>query len=418
MTMIKEYFKQQNVQTFALLLFVALIHLTRSPEVLIDSRFWAEEGGFFTNAWVMPPLKALFFSYGGYLNLPVNAATLIARWCIPLIYAPYVTMGIGVLFQLLPTYLLLTARDKWLSSFKIRLLLALLLLFVPESLEISLQSLHIQFQLTLAAAITLILDTDSRHQRYFKISILLLTALSGVMSITLLPLYLLRCLLDKELLRFEQFIILLIGNVIQFSCFYESFHDRKYYFSMTDFLSIFFAKDLYIPFFGNNSLSNSYLLYLQSLIKAQQIPIFACSVSIFVLLTIVYCFYKYPNTRLASYLLSYNLLNLALVTFGAIGPSYWFFEPYFNQRYAFINQSLMCVLLTYFIYTLPKKGRYICGLLSVWLLIINYHNYYHFVSHSYGVTPWREQVKLWKQTPNIKIEIWPKGWFVKLPVTH
>ncbi|MDI2113681.1 hypothetical protein [Commensalibacter nepenthis] len=392
--------------------------MTRSPEILIDSRFWAEERVFFENAWIMNPLKALFFSYGGYLNLPVNAATLIARWCVPLIYAPYVTMCIGLLFQLLPTYLLLTAKDKWLSSFKIRLFLALLLLFVPESLEISLQSLHIQFHLTLAAAIILLLDTSSGNQRYFRISILLLTTLSGVMSIFLVPLYLLRCLVDKDPLRFEQFTILLIGNIIQFVFFYQSFHDRQYHFSVTDFLSIFFVKNLYIPFLGNNSLSNPYLLYLKSLITTQQIPIFACCISIAVLLIIIYCFYKYPKTRQASYLLGYNLLNLALATFGAIGPTAWFFEPYFNQRYAFINQSLMCILLGYFMYALPKKGQYICILLSILLLIVNCHNFYHLVSHSYGVIPWREQIKIWKHNPNMNLEIWPKGWFIKLPVHH
>ncbi|CAI3925769.1 hypothetical protein [Commensalibacter papalotli (ex Botero et al. 2024)] len=411
---IQNYYDKKKYQTFFLLLVIACIHITRSPEVIIESRFWAEEGGFFLNAWLSNPIKSLFFSYGGYLNLPVNGATLLAKWCVPLKYAPYVTMIIGLLFQLLPTFLILTAKDKWLSSFKIRLLAALLLLFVPESLEISLQSLHIQFQLTLATAIILILDTQPIHQRWFKLSILFLTALSGVISIILIPLYLCRCLIDKDRPRIEQFLTLLVGNIIQFSFFYTSFNQRQYHTSFIDFLSIFFAKDIYLPLFGNNSLSNPYLLYLQSLVKNQQLPIFACSVSIFVLLLLIYCFYNYPRTRLAGYLLISALLNLALSTFGAIGPSYWFFEPYFNQRYAFINQSLMCLLLVYFIYSLPKLGKYFCITLSIWLLIANTYNYYHFVSHSYGVPPWRQQIKLIKQNPNINIAIWPKGWFIKI----
>lgn len=393
---------------------VAFIHLTRSPEVLIDSRFWAEEGAFFSNAWVNNPIKALFFSYGGYLNLPVNGATLLAKWCVPLKYAPYVTMGIGLLFQLLPTFLILSAKDKWLTSFKFRLLAALLLLFVPESLEISLQSLHIQFQLTLATAIILILDNQPTHQRWFKLCILLLTALSGVMSIILIPLYLYRCFTDKDRLRIEQFIILLIGNIIQFSFFYTSFNQRQYHTSFTDFLSIFFAKDIYIPLLGNNPLSNPYLFYLQLLVKNQQLPIFACGVSIFVLLILIFCFYKYSRTRLAGYLLISALLNLALSTFGAIGPNYWFFEPYFNQRYVFINQSLLCLLLVYFIYTLPKAGQYICSFLSIWILVASIYNYYHFTSDSYGVPPWRQQIKLWKHYPEKELEVWPKGWSIKL----
>lgn len=416
--LIKQHLHSRRYQTIALLLLVAIIHLTRSPEVIIDSRFWAEEGGFFYHAWVMPPLQALFYSYGGYLNLPVNAATLIAKWCAPLKYAPYVTIIIGVLFQLLPTFLILTAKDKWLVSFYNRALITLLLLFVPESLEIALQSLHIQFQLTLAAAIILILDNTSTHQRWFKLIILLLTPLSGVMSILLLPLYALRCYIDKDRLRIEQFFTLFIGNIIQFAFFYQSFNLRQYHTSLTDFLSIFFAKELYIPFFGNNSLSNPYLFYLQSLVKNQQIPILACCISIFFLFIIIFCFYKYPKTRLASYLLAYALLNLALSTFGIIGPTYWFFEPYFCQRYAFISQSLLCILLVYFIYTLPKTGQYICIFLSIWLLIASTYNYYHFTSISYGVPPWRQQIKLWKHHPDIIIKTWPYGWSIQLPYNH
>lgn len=412
------FFYNKRNQTILLLLFVAFIHLTRSPEVLINSRFWAEEGGFFANAWNNNTFQALFTSYGGYLNFPVNAATLIARWCAPLKYAPYVTMGIGLLFQLLPTFLILTTKDKWLSSFKIRLLATLLLLFVPESVEISLQSLHIQFHLTLSAAIILLLDCDYRSQRWFKLSILLLTALSGAMSIMLLPLFLYRCLRSKDYLRIEQFITLLIGNIIQFSLFYTSFNQRPYHISFTDFLSIFFAKDLYIPLFGNNSLSNPYLLHLQLLVKTQQIPLLACSVSIFILAVIIFCFYKYPKTRLSGYLLTCALFNLVLSTFGAIGPSYWFFEPYFNQRYVFINQSLMCLLLVYFIYALPKVGQYICNFISIWILIASIHNYYHFTSIPYDVPPWREQIKLWKHHPEMSLEVWPKGWSMKLSPNH
>ena len=59
-------------------------------------------------------MQALLFSYGGYLNLVANAGALAARWLLPLAIAPYLTIGLGLLFQLLPPLLLLTARDEWL----------------------------------------------------------------------------------------------------------------------------------------------------------------------------------------------------------------------------------------------------------------------------------------------------------------
>ncbi|MDI2090131.1 hypothetical protein [Commensalibacter oyaizuii] len=408
----------KTYQTIGLLLLTITIHCTRSPEIIMHGRFWAEEGEtFFHNAWIMPPLKALFVSYGGYLNLTANAVPLIAKWSVPLAYAPYVTMGIGLLFQLLPLFLLLTATDQWLISFKNRLFATLLLLFVPETLEISLQSLHIQFSLTLACAIIVMLDISKSRQRWFKLSILLLSALSGVMTLLLLPLFLLQSIFQRNWLRIEQFIVLCIGNIIQFVFFYTPFHEREYHASLSEFLSIFFIKDIYIPFLGNNSFSNGYSLYIEQLFKNHQVPILSSVLGFLVITILLGCVYRYPKTRPSGFLIAYALLNLGLSIIGSIGPKYWFFEPYFNQRYAFISQSLLSITLLYFSSSLPKPGQILCNLLMVWLIIASVNNYYHYISYSYGVPPWQEQVELWKKNPNYTFQIWPKGWTMKLPKT-
>lgn len=412
---IKNYFHSKQKQTIALLLFVAIIHLTRAPDILLHGRLWAEEGSFFYHAWTVSPLKTLFYSYGGYLNLPVNTAILLARWCVPVKYAPYVTTSIGFLFQLLPIFLLLTAKDKWLSSFKIRLLITLLLLFVPETAEISLQSLHIQFHLMLASTIILVLDNHSTHQRWFKLSILLLTTLSGLMTIILIPLYLARYVIDREYLRLEQFITLLIGYIIQFSFFYKPFTERHYHTNILDFFPVFFARDLYIPFLSNSDASQ---LYLQSLPQHPETLFLTYSITIIVLFLFIFCFYKYPKTRFGIYIFICVLLDLELSIFGAIGPIDWFFKLYLNQRYLFINQSLLCLLLVYLIYTLPRTGKYICIFISVWILITGIYNYYHVTSNVTDVMPWRKQIKLWYHHPNMKIEIWPRWWKIELPPNH
>ena len=68
----------------------ALAICARMPEIVIKGRFWAEEGDvFFHEAWVLPPMRALFRSYGGYLNLAANIGTLAARWLLPVSSAPH-----------------------------------------------------------------------------------------------------------------------------------------------------------------------------------------------------------------------------------------------------------------------------------------------------------------------------------------
>ena len=130
--------------------------------IVVAGRFWAEEGQhFFEDAWFMAPLPALFTSFGGYLNLVANAAAVLARWLMPLRLAPYLTISTGLFFQLCPPLLVLGARDAWLQPFNVRCSAWLLLLLVPASEEIWLQTLHCQFELSLCCAIILALDVET-----------------------------------------------------------------------------------------------------------------------------------------------------------------------------------------------------------------------------------------------------------------
>ena len=64
-----------------LLVVFGLLVCARMPMIVVDGRLWAEEGNhFFESAWCMAPGSALFVSFGGYLNLVANAASVAARW--------------------------------------------------------------------------------------------------------------------------------------------------------------------------------------------------------------------------------------------------------------------------------------------------------------------------------------------------
>lgn len=420
MSLILEPLKKKYIQNILLLLFFAFILLSRNLTIIFDGRFWAEEGSiFYANAYNMSPLHALFFVYGGYLNLPVNAATLIARWFFPLEYAPFATSFIGLFFQLLPLFLLLMAKDEWLQSFKVRLFAILLLTFVPETEEISLQSLHIQFQLVLACAIIVTLSTDNTYQRWIKLGLLILTPLSGLMSFFLLPLYAIRFYFNKSYLRLEQFFILLIGNIIQLSCFYTQFSQRSYHFSIADFLSLFFVRDLYMPFLGKSLPHSHYLLHTELTAQPHHLPFISCAISLAFFSYILFCLYKYPQTRMAGYFITYTIINLGLAVFGGLEQDYHLYELYVSQRYLFISQALFSLTLLYFSYSLPKKGQYICNILMICLLIGSIHNYYAYPLDANHILPWKQQVELWKQNPNYTFQIWPKGWTMPLsPLKH
>lgn len=414
--------QKHYIQTIILLSFFALFICLRVPDVFLYGRFWAEEGFiFFYNAWTMSPLQALFNSYGGYLNLPTNAITLIARWFIPLEYAPYFTILMGILFQLLPLFLLLTSKEEWLSSFQVRLLLTLLLLFVPESIETSLHSLHIQFQLTLTCGVILILNPNYSYQRWLKILVLLLAGFSGLMNFALLPLYAIRFWIDKTKLKFEEFTTLSISCLIQYFVFYEKTSIREHLFTIHDFFNIFFVRELYTPLFGNNSFTSLYMHYVSNHMQSRYVFIISFVAIILFLAGTFRIFYKYPKTRPASFLLSAAILIFIISIIGSIGNTQDFLLPFKNLRYLFISQSLLCIMLVYIIYHLPPQCKKIGILLLCWLIFINSCSFF---AHPYifnlpkNCMPWRQQVKIWKQNPTYNFQLWPYWMTMTLPPLH
>lgn len=413
--------KNRNYQTLFLLFISAFFICIREPDVFIYGRLWTEEGMvFFHNAWVMPPLKALFYSYAGYLNLATNGATVIARWSAPLLYVPYVTACIGLLFQLLPLFLLLTAKDEWLSSSRARIFATLLLLFVPDTLETSLQSLHLQFYLALSICIIVMLDTNKSYLRWLKLVILIMSALSGLMAFLILPMYLIRVIIDKKWLRTEQFLTLLIGCIVQYSFFYEKISTRSYHFHLQDLLTILFSRDFWVPFIGYNHLTDTYMNNLKILTENNQhLIVLPCLFCLLILGYIVFCFYKYPQIRLALIFFASALLLLATSIFGALGELWWFYVPHVNQRYIFISQSLLCLMLLYFSYYLPNKGKITCNIIMVWLIFIGFFNFFSMTYTIEKVPSWKTQVHLWQENPNYTFQLWGGDiWKMTLPPHH
>ncbi|MDI2090130.1 hypothetical protein [Commensalibacter oyaizuii] len=393
----------------------------RAPDVFIYGRFWAEEGDvFFHNAWTMPPLQALFHSFGGYLNLPTNAVTLVARWLIPLEYAPYFTTIVGLLFQLLPLFLLLSAKDEWLNSFKTRLFLTLLLLFVPETLETSLQSLHIQFQLTLAAAIILVLQPNYSYQRWLKLLVLMFAGLSGLMNFALIPIYAVRCWLDKDKLRIEEFIALSISCCVQYFFFYEKIESRFHSFNLFDFSTIFFAHELYIPFGGINRFTVPYIDYLHDNMHNIKAVIIPFTVTILFIAGVLWIFHAYVKTRPAIFLFASALALFCISVIGSIGDRSGFLTLFTNQRYLFISQSILCITLVYITNQLHHLSQKIGRAVICWLILVGGIHYFahptFIIKAPANCLPWQQQVELWKRNPSYNFQLWPD--WVHMTLTH
>ncbi|NPD68361.1 hypothetical protein HN018_08860 [Lichenicola cladoniae] len=391
----------------------------RMPEIVLKGRFWAEEGKFFFhNAWVMPPLQALLEPVGGYLNLVANAATLAARWLMPLRLAPYLTIAVALVFQLMPPLLLLTARDSWLQEGRIRLCGLLLLLLVPASEEIWLQTLHSQFELTLSCAIILTLETDSgrmplSRRGFGQAGILLLAPLCGPGAIVLVPLFFMRAILDQSGSRLIQAFVLSVGSVIQLLLFFHAIPGRGYKLEPVSLLCVFAIRHLAVPFLGLPQ-AETVAGVVRASLSSGHLPWLAVLLPLLLFVPFSIATLGTRRTRPAFWLLAAGGFTALASYFGAIGGTIALIDVHFGERYVFVPQALFSLAFLAFAATGNAKLAGIARVAVLWLIVVGATNFFWTWPLISNGPSWRSEISKWQSDPTRFIELWPDGWTMTL----
>ena len=246
--------RSQRLVLFAI--FAALV-VFRLREAWLYGRFFGEEGTiFFAYAWHRPAGEALWRSFAGYLNLAANGSTLLAAQLVKadvlsLERAPYLTMAIATAFQSIPGALILTGRSAWLESRWAVIASLLIIATAPMTEEVFANVLHIQFHLALCTA--LVLAFDIPHSRLGKLLYCLplaLAPLCGPGAIVLLPLFVLRAVVDKDRNRVIQTVVLGAASALQLLVFYESSPLRGHLLDPATLANILFVRLAALPYFG------------------------------------------------------------------------------------------------------------------------------------------------------------------------
>lgn len=402
-----------------LLVLFALLVCARMPEILIKGRFWAEEGRFFfRDAWTMTPLQALLAPVGGYLNLVANLATLSARWLMPLPLAPYLTIAVALLVQLLPPWLLLTARDRWLQPAPVRIAATALLLLVPASEEIWLQTLHCQFELTLCGAIILSLETAPGRAGAARLAILLLAPLCGPGAAALLPLFAVRLLTDRSRARLLQLAALGAGTAIQLLCFLKATPGRSYSLDPAVLMCILTVRHLALPFLGFTQASH-YADAVKARLATGHVPHVASILPVLAFGGAWLATLLRPASRPAFWLLSAGLLTASIAYFGAIGQATNLIDVRFGERYAFVPQALFgLALLAAATTTTWRPAALVAWIAVAWLLAAGTVGFLRPWPLIDDGPAWRPEVRAWHADPTHPLRLWPNGWSMILDPAH
>ncbi|WP_419730666.1 hypothetical protein [Lichenicola sp.] len=397
-----------------LILGFAVLVVARMPEIVLKGRFWAEEGrNFFAAAATLPPLRALFNSYGGYLNLVANAATLAARLVMPLRLAPYMTIAVGLAFQLLPPLLLLTARDEWLGRMRVRIAGILLILLVPATEEIWLQTLHCQFELTLCCGIILALEPAAGLAALARLAILALTPLCGPGGIVLIPLFLARAALDRSAARLLQGLTLAAASAVQILVFFQPFAGRAYHLDPLMLLCVVAIRHIVEPFFG---LTVAYRAGhdVQNQLAAGHVALWAVLLPVALFVPFVVVLLRTRRAAASRWLLAAAVFTAPAAYYGALGGTAMLIGAQSGERYIFVPQALLALAVLALAATSTRRIARAAWSAVVWLMVIGAIMYPETLPLIRNGPAWRDQVRAWQLDPSHRLRIWPDGWTVTL----
>ncbi len=395
-----------------LVTFFAILLFARMPAVL-HGRLWAEEGRvFYEHAASMPPWRALFLPYAGYLNLAANAAPVLARALVPLEDAPWIITCVGLLLQCCPAVLLVCARVPWLQPPLVRIAALLLIAVAPQVEEVWLQTLHSQFHLALCAALILALDIPQRRLAIFGGVLLFLGPLCGPPACVMAPLFLARAVTDRSWARLAQTCAVGAGAALQVLLFYSHQSGRAYGIGPILLLCIIYIKQIVLPLLGAK-IAVAATAQLQARIAAHLFPWRAVTVSLTLFAAI--CAALLRGRQAASIWLFLAACCTGWIGYyGAIGDKLLILLVGAGGRYVFLPEVLASLAVLALASASPRPERWLARAAVAWLLVVGVCDLRSVDSFIKTGPEWHQEVAVWRQDHTHPIAIWPGGWVMNL----
>lgn len=166
----------------------ALIMASHRPACLLYAQFWAEDGHiWYQQAYEQGPFEPFTHSQDGYFQTLPRLIADVAL-LVPLHRAPLVMNILALLVQTLPVLFLLSPRGENWGTLRVRSMLALLYLCLPNSAEWHANTTNSQWTLALLAVMVLLAKPSERWLgRVADLAVLSLSGLTGPFCLLLVP---------------------------------------------------------------------------------------------------------------------------------------------------------------------------------------------------------------------------------------
>ncbi len=180
---------------------VAAVIISRKPILLVEPRFFWDEGMVnyafaFKHSW----LATLLTPHQGYFSLLNNISTLASFVLVEMEHAPFITTYTAFFIHLIPHMVIWGGRSPYWDTLPRRIFASLLIMFDSMGCAIWLNSVTGQFHLSLVTFLLLMEEWKGRSRRCIisYCCLLVLAGLTGVVSCFLMPFFLLKYYYERS----------------------------------------------------------------------------------------------------------------------------------------------------------------------------------------------------------------------------
>ena len=411
----------KNKKELLFFIFLLLFFFYRSPYILLNGRFMAEEGStFFAYAYNNNFLASIFFIdfKSGYINIWANISAIVANF-FDLLHAPLVSNYLSLLPKVFIIYIVLYKKSLLLDRFKYKILFCLIVFVSPLNVpEIWLNSINSQIFFCILIFSILFLKNLKEEISYTYIILIIIGGLTGIYSNILVPLFYFKFVRYKTSQDKYNFIFISFTAITQFLVVIYSKLSNLLYEGKIHSINIDLLLNYIYNIFFKTFLSGDLTKYLYNefLPNSKVIVILFFIIFLFFLFVIYFLIKKNFNfnseNKFILFSLVYAFIAISfLVIIGGVGG-------YVGGRYASLPIFFFLTLILFlykFFYQLRIKYLFLT-LLFISLVIgfyefrpsaINKRIEYNEFLDCIKCPDWSREIEKYNQNKNYKLKIWP-----------
>lgn len=401
---------KQNYKIF-FIFFLSLLIFYRSPYILLNGRFVAEEGSlWFNNAFENGPLSALLYIYweSSYFNFWANISAAIASF-FPLEIAPLITVYMALIVKLYMFFYIFYSNSDFLRNNFDKSIISLVLLLSPMmSSTIWLNTLVSQVYFSIIVILIFFQKENSNSfiDKFTNI-IIFIAGLTSILACFFTPFFLFKYFKKKTSYNFRRFVSSFIPFIFQliifiYSSFFSLAEENRFLLSINKLVN--FLYNVPVKTIIGSDLSK---IIFYDFLNSNWIIAFLCFL-IFLILLIFFIFKNLKHKK-KDEILIYLIIFFIFQSFLAIYSSKY---EQVQGRYA-VLPSVIFIFLFYRLFQLNKYYLKIIFLLivitSLSLGFLEYkinNKYPQFLSCLVGCPDWGNEVKKWRLNHSYNLKIW------------